>query len=180
MTIDPPPWLRPMRQAVRSALLHLHSSLARLARRVRETVVEAVAQAAAEVVRQTTGQWLPPTEEFLDRAPRHPHGPQQFWDEPYPDESAFAPDRPAYSDWEDDEPAVEPEPTPPAPSRLPAALANGCRVAAWLLDRGSPRGILRALGAAVLTTVAALSGGPAVAAGVGLVGSLATWLSLHI
>ena len=181
MKVSPPPWLRPVRQAVRSALLHLQRSLTRLAQRVRETVVEAVAQAAAEVVRRASAPFVPLAEEFLDCSPRPPQsGLQHLWDDPYSSEPAFAADAPAYPDWEDDEPEEEPEPTPELPSRLPAALANGCRVAAWLLDHGSPRHILRALGAAVLTTVAALSGSPAVAAGVGLVGSLATWLSLHV
>jgi len=182
MKVSPPPWLRPVRQAVRSALLHLQRSLTRLAQRVRETVVEAVAQAAAEVVRQASTPLLPVAEQFLDRASVHrPSGSSLIWDDDRqrPEYGYDSYEEPPEPDWEEYAPESVPETPPSTPSRLQSALATGCRVAAWLLDRGGSRPLTQALGAGVLTALAAFSGGPALAAGVGLLGTLATWLSLN-
>jgi len=176
-------WSRTLHQAVRVALTRLHHSLAHLTVHVRETVVEAVAQAAAEVIRQASTPFLPVAEQFLEREPAHrPSGSSLIWDDDDRRRQAYGYD--SYEDppdnWEDDELPEEPEPVANTPSRLQTALATGCRVAAWLLNRGGSLTITRALGAGALTALAAFQGGPLVAAGVGLVGSLATWLSLNV
>jgi hypothetical protein len=173
-------WLRPLRQAVRHALAQLHHSLVRITVRVRETVVEAIAQAAAEIVRQASAPLLPVAEEFAREPVRRPHDSSLIWDDDrqrqeygydgYEDQS---------DNWDHYEPQDEPEAAPTAPSRLQVALAAGCRVTAWLLSRGGSLTVARALGAGALTALAAFSGSPLVAAGVGIIGSLATWLSLN-
>jgi hypothetical protein len=175
-------WLRPLRRAIRHALAQLHHSLVRITVRVRDTVVEAVAQAAAEVVRQASTPLLPIAEEFAREPVRRPHDSSLIWDDDglhRPEYGYAGYEEPPDPDWEEYEPESVPETTPAVPSRLQSALATGCRVTAWLLDRGGCRPLTKALGAGVLTALAAFSGGPAIAAGVGLIGTLATWLSLN-
>jgi hypothetical protein len=173
-------WLRPLRQAVRQALVQLHHSLMRITVRVRETVVEAVAQAAAEVVRQASAPLLPVAEEFAREPVRRPHDSSLIWDDDrHRQEYGYDSYEDPPGDCDDYEPQDEPAPVANTPTRLQAALASGCRVTAWLLNRGGSLTVARALGAGALTALAAFSGSPLVAAGVGIIGSLATWMSLN-
>jgi hypothetical protein len=174
-------WLRPLRQAIRVALARLHHSLVHITVRVREKVVEAVAQAAAEVVRQASVPLLPVAEEFAREPVRRQHGSSLIWDDDRQrQEYGYDGYEQLPDDWDDYEPQEEPEAVSTVRSRLKAALASGCRVAAWLLNHGGSLTAARALGAGALTALAAFCGSPLVAAGVGIIGSLATWLSLNV
>jgi hypothetical protein len=95
-----------------------------------------------------------------DRSDEYGAPPERPYGEPWQDE----PYEPSHRDWEEREPAVEPEPAP-RPCRWPAALAAGLQAAAWWLRRAARPTLLTATGVGLLAALTAWAWGPLALAG---------------
>jgi hypothetical protein len=156
-------------------LAELRWRLGGLGRRVRQAAAEAVAEALSGLARDAAGRLL--RARVPDPAPkpayRDAYGRPAPEDDPWQEEAQDAPDP-----WRDgagaDAEAAAPEPPPRRPARAAAALA--LRAAGWYL-RHSGR-LAAALLAGAACGLAALAGGPAVAAALDLAGYAGDLLAL--